>query len=241
MRKTCSICSVNKPITDFYNQKGGRYGKSAVCKVCLYKKNKESRERRQKNIKELPNNLTEEQTESILENFGYRCFLTGNEGIGLDHFVPLSWGSVVMKYGIGGTTYANMIPLYRSINSSKQSMNPFIWFERYGERHGVSIEKWNSAVQYIAEKHDMTSDEYKNRVNACYNEILALRWITRVNFRIESGESIHYVDIRNALKMNLNIPVVVEMLGSIETKNAFLDQPTIDLVNQLKARLEKSA
>lgn len=87
-----------------------------------------------------------------------------------------------------------------------------------------SREKWTRAVQYIAEKHDMTSDEYINRVNACYNEILALQWITHVNSRIESGASIHYVDIRNALKLNLNISVVVEVLGSIKTKNAFLDQ-----------------
>lgn len=239
MRKTCSNCSVNKPITDFYDQKGGRYGKSGECKVCHYKKRQKSRELRQKNIKELPNDLTVEQTETILQHFDYKCALTGQQDVGLDHFVPLNWGSIVVKYGIGGTTYTNMIPLYRSINSSKQSLNPFIWFEHRGKKHGISIEKWNSAVQYIAEKHGMSAFEYINRVNACYRELLAVRWITHVNSRIESGASVHYVDIRNALKMNLYIPVLVEMLGSIETKNAFLDPETLDLVNQLKARYAK--
>jgi hypothetical protein len=129
--------------------------------------------------------------------------------IALDHFVPINWGSIVSNYGIGGTTYANMIPLSRVLNSSKGSMNPFLWFERYGERHGISLEKWNDAVQYVAEKHKMTTFDY-----------------------------IHDVDISNALKMKLNISLVVELYGSDITKKVFLDNETINLINRNKADLE---
>ncbi|MED1801996.1 hypothetical protein [Brevibacillus porteri] len=196
--------------------------------------------KREQILKEVPNSLSQNEVELILNHFKNECALTGKyHQVSLDHFIPLNWGSTAHKYAIGGNTYANIIPLDRSINSSKNAHNPFIWFERYGEKHGISIERWHSAIQYIAEKHGMSVFEYKNRVYACYSEILAVRWITHVNSRIELGASIHFVDIRNALIMNLNIPVVVETLGSIETKNAFLDQQTIDLVNQLKAKLEK--
>jgi hypothetical protein len=158
--------------------------------------------------------------------------------IALDHFVPINWGSIVSNYGIGGTTYANMIPLSRVLNSSKGSMNPFLWFERYGERHGISLEKWNDAVQYVAEKHKMTTFDYISRVTECYSEILAVKWITSVNSRIESRGYIHDVDISNALKMKLNISLVVELYGSDITKKVFLDNETINLINRNKADLE---
>ena len=32
--KTCTVCKEEKPLTDFYNMKSGKYGKMARCKPC---------------------------------------------------------------------------------------------------------------------------------------------------------------------------------------------------------------
>ena len=34
-RKTCSVCRVNKPISDFYERGGGRSGHQAACRPCF--------------------------------------------------------------------------------------------------------------------------------------------------------------------------------------------------------------
>lgn len=38
--KTCTSCKQEKPITDFYKAKHGKYGKASLCKVCSQQKNK---------------------------------------------------------------------------------------------------------------------------------------------------------------------------------------------------------
>jgi hypothetical protein len=197
-----------------------------------------AQEKRKKLLKDIPNTLRERQKDLVRIHFKNECAITGKYDIAFDHFIPVGWGAIVRKYGIGGTTYANMIILDKSINSSKSSWNPFLWFERYGERHNISIEKWNMAVEYIAEKHGMTSYDYRNQVNACHSEIIAIRWIAHVNQSIESNGRVHPVNISNALRANLNITTVVEMFGNTRIKEAFLDNETIKLINEKKNWLE---
>ena len=200
---------------------------------------KKAKDKREQLMKTVTNSLRESEMEAILKHFQYECALTGKyENVGLDHFIPLFWGEVVQKYEIGGTTKSNTIPFHRSINSSKGAMNPFIWFEKYGERYGISIDKWNNAVEYIAEKHMMTTFDYINRVNACYSEFLAMRWAIDINSKLESEGYIHQVFIDRALKMQLNIAVVIELFGSAETKIYFCDKQTIDLVIERKTLFE---
>ena len=38
MRKTCRVCETEKPIEEFHNKKGGKYGKDSICKKCSKKK-----------------------------------------------------------------------------------------------------------------------------------------------------------------------------------------------------------
>jgi 5-methylcytosine-specific restriction endonuclease McrA len=194
-----------------------------------------TQEKRKRLMNEVPNTLWLYQKEQLYDDFYGECALTGKyDYVALDHFVPLNWGSTVRKYGIGGTTYANMVTLHRSINSSKSSMNPFIWFNRYGERHMVEKRRWNEIVEYIAKKHRMTSIEYIHRVNVCYSEVLAKKWITDVNARIEGEEFKHFFYINRALRMNLNISVIVELYGSLKSKEYFFNEKMLDLIKQLK-------
>jgi ribosomal protein S8 len=84
----------------------------------------------------------------------------------------------------------------------------------------------------------MATFDYISRVNECYSEILAVKWITRVNSITESEGYIRSVDISNALKMNLNMPFVIELFGSVKTKEVFQNNETIIELNQSKSWFE---
>ncbi|KKC46954.1 hypothetical protein VE23_07080 [Paenibacillus sp. D9] len=113
-------------------------------------------------------------------------------------------------------------------------MNPFIWYERYGARHGISEDKWKGIVDYIAEKHRMTTAEYINRVNACYSEYLAIRWISDIDHLLESRDEVHMAFIDRALRLGLAIHVVIELFGSLKIKEYFVNNQTIELVAERK-------
>lgn len=195
--------------------------------------------RRRKHLKESHNTLLPSQAELVRKDFNYECALTGKtDNIVLDHFIPISWGTVVNKYRIGGNTYANMLPINRSINSSKRSHPPFFWCEKYGERHEIPIEKWNYAVQYIAEKHGMDLLEYQSRVTACVNEMLAIRWINHLHARLEKERMFRIADIDTGLKMNLNMSTVVAMFGNKRLKELFMNKGLINIVNERKILFE---
>ena len=44
--KVCSRCGEEKPVSEFYSQKGGRSGLRAACKKCFIKANSEYRAKR---------------------------------------------------------------------------------------------------------------------------------------------------------------------------------------------------
>ncbi len=109
----------------------------------------------------LPHTLTEEQTKSILAKFGGGCALTGSKDYHLDHFIAISTG-------YGGTTYENIIPLSSSLNASKNDSNPFIWFNQNKERLGLDEELFSRVVEHLAEANGMSTEEFRNYVDACY-------------------------------------------------------------------------
>lgn len=49
--KICSRCGEEKPVTDFYSQKGGRSGLRAACKTCFIKANSDYRSKRKNGVR----------------------------------------------------------------------------------------------------------------------------------------------------------------------------------------------
>jgi recombinational DNA repair protein (RecF pathway) len=49
--KVCSRCGEDKPINDFYTQKGGRSGLRAACKKCFIRANSEYRSKRKNGVR----------------------------------------------------------------------------------------------------------------------------------------------------------------------------------------------
>lgn len=115
-----------------------------------------SRRRTKKKI--LPNTLTHEQWNQILEHFNGCCALTGStEDIHIEHFIPIAWASE------GGTTHKNCYPMSGALNSSKQDSNPYEWIKRFPE-YG---EAFNQLVKYLAEQNDMSEKEFEDYVYWC--------------------------------------------------------------------------
>lgn len=52
MNRICTVCKEEKSLDSFYNMKGGKYGKTPSCKVCIDIKNKKwDEENKEKNAK----------------------------------------------------------------------------------------------------------------------------------------------------------------------------------------------
>lgn len=125
--------------------------------------------RRKRRREALVDDFTNEQREALLDRFNGKCALTGKSlPIHLDHVIPLSIGH-------GGTTIANMLPIWQRINTSKNASNIFEWYEENGERFEVCPKRFYEAIEYLAELNGMTPDEYRDYVYECHanpNDIL---------------------------------------------------------------------
>jgi hypothetical protein len=132
------------------------------------------KQRRRSREASLPDTLTKEQLDTILDNFGGCCALTGDKNIELDHVIPLATGH-------GGTTFQNMIPLREDLNNSKKHANIFEWYERNQERFHLSQTKFDNLITWLASANAMTVDGYRKHVYRCHANSYKLR---------ENGEAI---------------------------------------------------
>lgn len=72
--KTCTKCEASKPVTDFYKQKGGKYGVGSICKICQKLKDKlrrdtdEFRAKHAEQQKNWRHNNPEKHRASVLAN-----------------------------------------------------------------------------------------------------------------------------------------------------------------------------
>lgn len=195
--KKCTKCGEVKPLDEFYRDKKGIGGRLPRCKVCMreniekqreayrkwYRRNKEkhakamrgwveknrarkyeTEQRRRARKRGLPDNMTERRWEEILDDvFGGACALTGKtDDVHMEHFIPISTGH-------GGTYEGNVYPLDGSLNSSKRNKNPFEWIERPDIAALVPADRWNALIDYLAEKHGLTVDEYREFVYWCFD------------------------------------------------------------------------
>lgn len=121
-----------------------------------------SQKKRKTRIDAMINDFTDEQKAKVLARFNGKCAFTGKDvPLHMDHVIPVATEK-------GGTTLANMLPIWQRINSSKSDNNVFEWYEKNGERFEVKPELFREAIEYIAELNDMTYEEYREYVYACH-------------------------------------------------------------------------
>ena len=113
-------------------------------------------------VKSLPNDLKKDSWKNILNEFDNKCALSGlEEDVTLEHFIPISTGH-------SGTIEANIFPLNKSLNFSKNNRNPFYWFAKNDFPVSFTIESWDKLVQTLAKKNNLSTDDYVEFINWCF-------------------------------------------------------------------------
>ncbi|MBM7587927.1 hypothetical protein JOC86_004502 [Bacillus pakistanensis] len=209
--------------TNFFSSKTGRFNSRATCKECFMlrhgKKMEMQRKRRGYLNKVLPNTLTDNEEVLIRQQFQGKCALSWVvDDVVLDHFVPLSWEESVIDFGLGGTTYANMLPLNNTINKSKSAENPFEWIKKARTKFNIDLEAWNAVVKYLADKHQMSVVDFESKVNECYFYISARRSVEWLNEVLRDKKRKPYGCIKGLLSKGINIEIAVDEFGSTKAK-----------------------
>lgn len=117
----------------------------------------ESRRRARK--KNLPDTLTENQLDGVLEFFDYKCCICDDKYEHMDHFIPL-------KVEKAGTTLENIVPMCSKCNISKRDRNPFEWIKTKPKQER---ERFNSLVEYLSYINGIAGiRDYKAYVYKCF-------------------------------------------------------------------------
>jgi 5-methylcytosine-specific restriction endonuclease McrA len=121
----------------------------------------------------LPYRLKEQEVRATFSYFNSKCAITGREdkNLTLEHFIPLDIGH-------SGTHVGNLIPLLKRVNSSKNSTNPFEWFENWRFKDFYD-DNWEKLIQYLANQNALTVEEYKEFVNWCFKNPRTLEEIAK--------------------------------------------------------------
>lgn len=126
------------------------------------------RQRREARKSGLPDTLEESEILEIKDFFNNQCCLSGlTEDIQMDHVIPVSIGH-------GGTVKENIIPLTKSLNSSKKDKNIFEWFEANRQRFNLSQEKFDALIDWLAKVNGVSVEDYHNHVYWCHENPYSL-------------------------------------------------------------------
>ncbi|MDM5455235.1 hypothetical protein [Peribacillus simplex] len=123
------------------------------------------KELRRRTIKKaLPFDFDVKKREELLEIYNFSCAFTGSENFHLDHVIPLTIGH-------GGSVFKNMIPLRADLNLSKKNHNIFEWVKT---RSDIDLNRFNTVMGEIAERNNMSLDQYREYVYDCFENPFAI-------------------------------------------------------------------
>lgn len=240
----CSRSNVLLSLDNFYKHQSSKLRRRSICKECFHNKYgnkyKGYNESRMK-YRKLQSNLTAEEERMIRNTFDNKCAITvQKEDVSLDHFVPLSWGKIAKDFGIGGDTYANILPLNIFLNKSKSGNNPFLWIKDARYKFNINMNRWKEAVNYIAGKHGMTPLDFEILVNQCYEQIMVKKAIKALNERLyKTRKNPPYSILRYILRLGININVAVDKYGNTKAKQLVRNEQIVEYLNRMKKTLIK--
>ena len=164
--RVCTQCKELKVANSFGRNKGLAYGKRSNCKACHNAMHRPAisirNGKRRAEMNGLPSSMTQSVREKILQQQGGKCILSGEtESLTADHVIPLRWGTG------NGDTYDNVVFISKRLNSSKGSKNIFTWIKGQSDEYQAKF--YNVFVPTLAERNDMSVEEYEVFVNDCYS------------------------------------------------------------------------
>lgn len=118
------------------------------------------RQKRRAKEKALLDNLTSYQWQQTLRHFDYKCPLTDDTNIHLEHFIPVSLLH-------SGTVKGNCYPISASLNCSKSNSNPFLWI--LNQPKDIQEKFYNELVPYLANLNNMSVAEFKAFTFWCFD------------------------------------------------------------------------
>ena len=246
LSKTCRDVNCRRKgelldLDDFYPSKMGFMGRRATCKECHKKRYGPTMQRASQKRKirkgSLPDTLTSSEAENVCAYFDSCCALTRKEeDLQLDHFIPLAWGVHALEYEIGGTTYANMLPLNQKVNIAKGHLNPFEWIVTATKQFDIEMKVWEEVIKYIATKHELSVVQFQSKVNSCYSMVLVERSIELLEIRCGYKNPPYYL-IDSFLEKGINIKLAVERFGNAAALTFINDEKTVKYLKEAKGSL----
>lgn len=112
----------------------------------------------------LPCNMKAKDYEELLIDIQEgKCVLTGTTSdLTIEHFICLNTGK-------GGSIKGNLYYVNAFLNHSKNAKNPFQWIKT--QPNYIQRNFYNKLVPLLAEQNNMTTVEFENYVNNCYEEM----------------------------------------------------------------------
>lgn len=200
--KCCTQCGKFKSLLEFNVSKKAKDGRRSECRECQkkydrgwYKRNKEYKKEavkayiktwrqehpedakvyyqtRRAMKKALPHDLSREQWLEILVKYRGGCAITGKAtDVNMEHFIALNTGH-------GGTIIGNIYPMNGSLNSSKNSQNPFEWMKQLNNEQKKNYRK---VIRHLAKLNGMTYKEFKDYTYWCYNNPRTVEQVEKDN------------------------------------------------------------
>lgn len=171
VKKRCPRCEEWRSRDEYYPASGPIDGLATNCKDCAYQLSLVSMakdperyraigQNRRAKVRALPGDLMDAEWKETLDFFDGACALTGvTENLTLEHAIPIAIGH-------GGTVVWNSYPLVSPLNSSKQARNLFEWAKKRGD---IDKRRFNRLISFLADKCDMTVDEYREFYYWCFS------------------------------------------------------------------------
>lgn len=170
---TCSICTKVHSLKNWYEAKRDIWGLLRECPDCrTYRSAKYIKEnpdklfehnlKRRETVEALPIIYGKEAWVAKMSEYSWRCSFSLEEGkLAMDHVIPVATGH-------GGTYAGNLIPLEKSVNSSKNDSNIFEWFGATRQRFELSQERFDQTIGRLASANALTVAEYREFVYWCH-------------------------------------------------------------------------
>ncbi|WP_240523234.1 HNH endonuclease signature motif containing protein [Bacillus cereus] len=156
-KRSCSMCGEEKELSE-YSTDGKGY--RTECRSCQYKGNTLRNHARASRGLGLHVKLDGEGIEDFRDIvMNAACVLTGSyDNVTNDHIIPTSL--------TGGSHIGNLLPMHRSLNSSKGALPFFLWvrtqsFRDIAKKHGITKERIHFYKWLAAELNFMTIDQYE--------------------------------------------------------------------------------
>ena len=170
---TCVRCEKIHTMRNWYEDSRKLWGLIGECPKCRSKKSaKYAKEnpgkifelglKRREMVEALPMSFGKEAWVLKMSEYSWRCSFSSEIGkLAMDHVIPVATGH-------GGTYEANLIPLEKSVNSSKNDSNIFEWFGATRQRFEISQELFDQTIGRLASANALTEDEYCEFVYWCH-------------------------------------------------------------------------